>query len=101
MDVDYKLILPGDRELKIKCKDFAKRNIKHIAFLAGSQRYNKSFYKKILAVCHMCGMINGEHWHNDECPGPYGTNLSDGMFSRDEDLTQFSYSLFEFMGGEL
>lgn len=105
LSVDYKLILPGDRELKIRCEDFARKNMKYIAKIASFPRQKilnrNANRKELLEVCHMCGMINGEHWHDDECPSPIGSNFSDSTFVKDEDLTQFSYSLFQLMGGEL
>ena len=104
MIVNYKLILPGDRKLKIKCKDFAKKNMKHIATLASFQKKGYSLgskIKEILEVCHMCGMINGEHWHDNECRSSDGSNFSDSTFAKDKELTQFSFSLFELMGGKL
>jgi len=97
-----KHLLPGNRQLAEKCKNFTKQNIKSLTNIVVIQKdFSRQGLKEILKACHMCGYINGEHWHNNECPGPDGSALSEGMFVIDEELTQFSESLFEFLGGKL
>jgi hypothetical protein len=98
--ISYKHLLPGDRDLAEKCKDFAQKNIKTIANLT-AQKFTKEGYVTLLKACHMCGFINAAHWNDGDCPSPDGTNFSDSTFLTDKELTQFSYSLFELMGGKL
>ena len=66
MGPNIKLILPGDRDLKIRCEDFARKNVKAIAILADNdQRRSPKFFKEVLQACHMCGIIYGNHWWHD------------------------------------
>lgn len=99
---EYKHLLPGDRTLSERCKDFAKQNMETLTDIVATQNnFSRSALKELLKVCHMCGYINAAHWHDDECPGPNGSAFSESMFTLDKDLTEFSKSLFELLGGKL
>ena len=97
---EYKHLLPGDRKLSDRCKDFSQKNIPTIANLT-KMNFKKGGFKQILKACHMCGYIYAAHWHDGDCPSESGNIFSDSTFLEDKELSKYSYSLFELMKEKL